>query len=243
MTTSPRPAPTRPFAPLAAAAGSRGLGHGRRAVAGCAVAVALLGAAVAGCDASTAPDGTAAAPVATKAPVTEAPTVLPVVGNPTNLTVEPAVGAGAGLPPTTLTVKDLVVGQGAPAGIDSTVTVNYTGVLWNTGEKFDASWTQGQPATFPLSGVIAGFAQGIGGSVKDSVEGMRVGGRRMIVIPPALGYGPQGGSGPIKVDDTIVFVVDLLDVADSGAAGATAAPTDAATGTPTATPTDPTASS
>ncbi|OHV50374.1 peptidylprolyl isomerase [Pseudofrankia sp. BMG5.36] len=213
---------------MAAAAGSRGRGHGRRVVAGCAVAVVLLGAAVAGCDAGTAPDGTAAAPVTTKAPVTEAPTVLPVVGNPTNLTVEPAVGAGVGVPPTALTVKDLVVGQGAQASLDSNVTVNYVGVLWNTGEKFDASWTQGEPATFTLSQVIAGFAQGIGGSVKDSVEGMRVGGRRMIIIPPALGYGPQGGSGPIKVDDTIVFVVDLLDLGGSGAAGATTAPTDPA---------------
>ncbi len=220
--------PTPPCVSPAAAAGSAGRGRGRRAVVGGAIAVVLLGAAVAGCSAGSAPDGTAAAPVTTKAPVTEAPTVLPVVGNPTNLTVEPAVGAGAGLPPTALTVKDLVVGQGTQAGLDSTVTVNYIGTLWNTGEKFDASWDQSQPATFPLGQVIAGFAQGIGGSLKDGVEGMRVGGRRLIVIPPALGYGPQGGNGPIKVDDTIVFVVDLLNLEAAGAAGATASPDPAA---------------
>jgi peptidylprolyl isomerase len=199
-------------------------GHARAA----AVAVALLGAVAAGCSSATAPDGTAAAPVraVTSAPVVA--TALPVVGNPTNLTVKPAVGAGTGLAPTRLVVKDLVTGTGTPATGAGTVTVNYVGVLWKNGQQFDASWDSGQPATFPLDQVIPGFAQGIGGSLSDAVTGMRVGGRRMIVIPPALGYGPRGGQGAIKVDDTIVFVVDLLDVNDSAS---DTVPTTAATAT------------
>lgn len=228
--------PLRLSASPAVAARAARPGRGRRVAVGAAMAAVLLGAAVAGCSAGTSPDGTTAAPVTTKPPVTEAATALPVVGNPTDLTVAPAVGAGTGLPPTALTVKDLVVGQGAPAALDSSVTVNYVGTLWNTGEKFDASWDRSEPTTFPLAQVIAGFAQGIGGSAKDGVAGMRVGGRRLIVVPPALGYGPQGGNGTIKVDDTIVFVVDLLDV--NGAAGATptANPTAAAIPTDTAAP-------
>jgi len=239
VTTSLRSVPLRSCAPHAAAvtAGRGRPRRGRLAAASGAVALVLLGAAVAGCSAGSAPDGTAAAPVTTKAPATEAPTALPVVGNPTNLTVEPAVAAGTGLPPTALTVKDLVVGTGAQASLNSTVTVNYVGVLWNTGEKFDASWDTAQPATFDLGQVVAGFAQGIGGSVQDAVEGMRVGGRRLIVIPPGLGYGPQGGNGPIKVDDTIVFVVDLLDLGSTAGAGTTA------TAAPSPTPTDPAANS
>ncbi|ADP81752.1 FKBP-type peptidyl-prolyl cis-trans isomerase [Pseudofrankia inefficax] len=209
--------------------GGRGA-HARMAFAVPAAAVVLLVAAAAGCSSSTAPDGTAAAPVPSPTVAAVPATVLPVVGNPTNLTVQPAVGAGQGLPPTKLVVKDLVTGTGTPATSSATVTVNYVGVLWNTGKTFDASWTGGQPATFPLDQVIPGFAQGIAGSVSDAVAGMRVGGRREIVIPPALGYGPQGGQGSIKADDTIVFVVDLLDVtaAATGTAPTGATPTSTA---------------
>ncbi|MBL7502550.1 FKBP-type peptidyl-prolyl cis-trans isomerase [Frankia sp. CNm7] len=183
----------------------------------------MLAAAVAGCSSSTAPDGTAAAPVPTATVVVEPATVLPEVGNPTNLTVKPAIAAGVGVPPAELTVKDLVVGQGALASASSTVVVNYVGALWNTGAQFDASWDSGVPAEFPLTQVITGFGLGIGGSAEDAIEGMRVGGRRLIVIPPALGYGPVGGRGDIKVDDTIVFVVDLLDV-DGSVSGGAASP-------------------
>lgn len=194
-------------------------GPGRRARVAVVASAAAALLVAAGCRSDTAPDGTAAAPVPTTAAATVAPTVLPVVGNPTNLTVKPAVGAGKGLPPTTLVVRDLVTGSGATADASGSATVNYVGVLWNTGAQFDASWDRGTPATFPLSQVIPGFAQGIAGSVSDAVAGMRVGGRRLIVIPPALGYGPQGGQGQVKVDDTIVFVVDLLDVDGSASDG------------------------
>jgi peptidylprolyl isomerase len=194
-----------------------------------AAAAVLLGAAVTGCASHTAPDGTAAAPVPAPSAAALQPTVLPAVGNATNLTAEPKVGAGTGLAPTTLTVKDLVAGTGTAAGIHDTVTVNYVGIIWKTGQTFDASWTSGQPATFPLDGVIAGFSEGIGGSVSDQVAGMRAGGRRMIVIPPRLGYGPQGGQGMIKVDDTIVFVVDLLGVTPAGTTPAGTAPAGTAT--------------
>ncbi|MBX6390239.1 MAG: FKBP-type peptidyl-prolyl cis-trans isomerase [Frankia sp.] len=184
---------------------------------------AALGVAVllAGCSAGTSPDGTAAAPV-TAAPtvgVDDASGAPPEVANATDLTVRPAIGAGTGLPPVELTTTDLVVGTGATADLQSTVLVHYVGAIWATGQEFDASWDDGQPVEFPLSGVIPGFAEGI--------DGMQVGGRRMIIIPPDLGYGPSGGREPyIKVDDTLVFVVDLLDIVDP-AAGATEDPTSA----------------
>jgi peptidylprolyl isomerase len=136
--------------------------------------------------------------------------VLPVVGNPTDLTRAPAVGAGQGLAPTALTVRDLVAGTGPLAGPHDTVTVNYVAVIWKSGIQFAGSWASGQPSTVPLDSMILGFAEGVGGSVADQVTGMRVGGRRMIVIPPRLAYGPEGGYGAVKVDDTVVFVVDLL---------------------------------
>ncbi|WP_052711210.1 FKBP-type peptidyl-prolyl cis-trans isomerase [Pseudofrankia sp. DC12] len=213
------------FSPASVRSGGGGA-RTRTAVAASAATAVLAVAAVAGCSSTTAPDGTAAAPVPAPTVAVVPATVLPVVGNPTILTVKPAVGAGKGLPPTKLVVKDLVAGTGAPAASSATVTVNYVGVLWNDGKQFDASWDSGEPATFPLDQVIPGFAQGIAGSVSDAVTGMRVGGRRLIVIPPALGYGPRGGQGAIKADDTIVFVVDLLDVT-----AATNAPTTGATAT------------
>jgi peptidylprolyl isomerase len=178
------------------------------------VSTALLLAALAGCSSSTAPDGTAAAPVPTSAPPTAAAAgTPPAVQNATELTKKPTFGAGSGLAPERLVVKDLVGGHGPTATSTSTVTIRYVGVIWKTGKQFDASWDRGQPDTFSLTQTISGFGQGI--------EGMKVGGRRQIVIPPALGYGPQGGSPPvIAADDTLVFVVDLLDVA--GSAGSSA---------------------
>ncbi|MCL5444657.1 MAG: FKBP-type peptidyl-prolyl cis-trans isomerase [Acidimicrobiales bacterium] len=90
------------------------------------------------------------------------------------------------------------------ATAQSTVKVQYVGANYVTGTIFDSSWSRGQPATFPLNGVIPGFAQGI--------EGMRVGGRREVVIPPALGYGAQGSPPNVQPNETLVFVIDLLAV-------------------------------
>ncbi len=126
---------------------------------------------------------------------------VPAVSGATDLQKEPAVAAGSGSPPAKLTGKDLVAGHGATAGPDATVTVQYVGALWSDGKVFDASWTDQGPATFQLSGVIPGF--------KDAIIGMKVGGRREIVIPPAFGYG-AAGQGPIPPNATLVFVIDLL---------------------------------
>jgi peptidylprolyl isomerase len=104
--------------------------------------------------------------------------------------------------PTELVITDLVVGDGAVAVPGGRVTVHYVGVDFETGEQFDASWDRGQTIEFPLAGLIAGWQEGI--------PGMRVGGRRQLVIPPRLAYGESGGhrlSGR-----TLVFVIDLVAV-------------------------------
>jgi peptidylprolyl isomerase len=77
-------------------------------------------------------------------------------------------------------------------------------MAWSTGKIVESSWTSGQPATFPLAQVIPGWQQGM--------PGMKVGGRRLLVIPPALGYG-AAGAGPIGPNETLIFVVDLVSVA------------------------------
>ena len=83
-------------------------------------------------------------------------------------------------------------------------------MLYVNGKKFDSSWARGQAAQFPLTGVVPGFTQGIGGAGK--VAPMRIGGRRIMILPPSLGYGPQAQSG-IPANSTLVFVVDLVKVA------------------------------
>ena len=117
--------------------------------------------------------------------------------------VAPTISSPSGTPPTTLVTEDVIVGSGKVALADSTLTVHYTLMAWSTGEIVESSWS-GEPAQFPLSGVILGWQQGI--------PGMAVGGRRLLVIPPDLGYGAAGG-GPIAPNETLIFVVDLIDVA------------------------------
>jgi hypothetical protein len=129
---------------------------------------------------------------------------LPFVGNATNLSREPVIHAMKGKPPTKLEVKNLVVGTGATVKATSTVKVLYVGANYKTGKVFtQVTWIDKRPTAFPLSGVVRGFAEGL--------VGMKVGGRREIVIPPKLGYG-NTSSGPIKPDETLVFVVDLKGV-------------------------------
>lgn len=119
---------------------------------------------------------------------------------------KPEVNIPAGAPPAELVAEDLVVGTGAEATAGSTVEVHYVGVSWSTQRQFDASWDRGRPFDFPLGAgrVIRGW--------DDGVAGMRVGGRRRLVIPPALGYGSRGAGGAIGPNETLVFVVDLLAV-------------------------------
>jgi peptidylprolyl isomerase len=129
---------------------------------------------------------------------------VPAVGGASDLSHEPTVSAGSPPAPTALTGKDLVVGTGASAAIGDTVVVQYVGAFFTTGKVFDASWTDSGPATFPLSGVVPGF--------RDAIVGMKVGGRREIVIPPAEGYGAAGQPPTIPGNSTLVFVIDLLKV-------------------------------
>ena len=123
-----------------------------------------------------------------------------------HLAAKPTVEIPAGAPPTGLVSEDLVTGTGAEAKPGSTVEVHYVGVSWSTKAQFDASWDRGKPFDFPLGAgrVIRGW--------DDGVAGMRVGGRRRLTIPPALGYGARGAGGAIGPNETLVFVVDLLAV-------------------------------
>lgn len=119
---------------------------------------------------------------------------------------KPDVDMVPGPPPADLVVTDITVGDGDEARRGQTVTVHYVGVSHANGEEFDASWNRGEPFKFPLGGgrVIAGWDQG--------VAGMKVGGRRQLVIPPHLAYGDRGAGGVVKPGATLVFVVDLLAV-------------------------------
>ncbi len=118
----------------------------------------------------------------------------------------PDVDPVDGPPPTELVVEDITVGDGASASAGDTVDVHYVGVAHSSGEEFDSSWKRNAPFRFPLGGgrVIAGWDQG--------VAGMKVGGRRRLVIPPHLAYGDRGAGGVIRPGETLIFVVDLLGV-------------------------------
>jgi peptidylprolyl isomerase len=131
------------------------------------------------------------------------------VANPTNLAKQPGVTSTAKTDPTKLEYKDLVVGKGKAASPTASVTVQYTGVLYKNGKQFDASWKNGQPATFSLKQVVPGFTQGIGG--KSGVPPMKVGGRRIMILPASLGYGGQANNG-IPANSSLVFVVDLTKI-------------------------------
>jgi peptidylprolyl isomerase len=120
---------------------------------------------------------------------------------------KPDVTVPAGRPaPPQLQVEDLAVGEGDEAVPGRVVEVHYVGVSWSDGRQFDASWDRGETFTFALGKgqVIAGWDQG--------VDGMQVGGRRRLTIPPELAYGKQGAGGIIGPDETLVFVVDLVGV-------------------------------
>jgi FKBP-type peptidyl-prolyl cis-trans isomerase len=132
------------------------------------------------------------------------------VTNAKDLKKAPVVKSLSQKAPTTLRCMDLVVGKGKPATPTSTVDVQYSGALYKNGTAFDSSWSRGgKPVSFPLTGVVPGFTQGIGGAGK--VAPMRVGGRRIMILPASLGYGAQA-NGSIPANSPLVFVVDLTKV-------------------------------
>ena len=125
---------------------------------------------------------------------------LPSVTN--NAGEAPTITPPTGAAPATLQSVDIIEGTGAEVLATSTLTVHYTLMSWSDGQVLESSWTSGQPATFPLSGVIAGWQQGL--------PGAKVGGRRLLVIPPSLGYSFQPGH-PLETE-TLIFSVDILGV-------------------------------
>lgn len=115
----------------------------------------------------------------------------------------PAVPVKVGPPPTQLVSEDLKVGTGATVTAKDTVTVNYIGVSCSTGKIFDSSYSRNMPATFPLTGVIKGWTDGI--------PDMKVGGQRLLGIPPGQAYGAQGRPPTIGPSETLWFVVEVVD--------------------------------
>lgn len=128
-------------------------------------------------------------------------TVLPVVSAVAGEV--PTISKPEGAAPTELLSKDIIVGTGAEVLPTSTLTVHYTLMAWSTGKIIESSWS-GEPATFPLAGVVEGWQKGL--------PGAKEGGRRLLILPPEMGYG-AAGSGPIGPNETLVFSVDIIGVA------------------------------
>jgi peptidylprolyl isomerase len=119
-------------------------------------------------------------------------------------TGKPEVDFPGGEPPADLQITDLQEGTGPEAKAGDNVRVHYVGVAFSTGEEFDSSWDRGEPLEFRLGAgrVIQGWDQG--------VQGMKVGGRRQLVIPPGLAYGDRGAGRVIAPGETLIFVCDLV---------------------------------
>jgi peptidylprolyl isomerase len=164
--------------------------------------VLLLGAGIVACGGD---DDSSGETAATATPTETVPATDAIVAGITkNTKKKPKVVTPKGDPPTDLVTEDVVKGKGKKAKAGDQLTMQYVGVSWSNGQQFDASWDRGQPFAFQLGAgmVIPGWDQGL--------VGMREGGRRLLVIPPDLGYGVQGTpDGTIAPNETLVFVVDL----------------------------------
>jgi peptidylprolyl isomerase len=173
--------------------------------------VLALGAGVAGCgeDDEEPASGGGAESAATATPTETASTAgleALVQGTSGKLDAKPKVPAPKGDPPTELVIRDIVKGKGPKAKAGDTLTMQYVGVSWSNGQQFDASWDAGQPFPFQLGAgmVIPGWDEGM--------VGMQRGGRRLLVIPPELGYGSAGAGDAIGPNETLIFVVDLVEI-------------------------------
>jgi peptidylprolyl isomerase len=127
-------------------------------------------------------------------------TSLPVVS--ANAGEVPTISAPTGTPPTELTKSDVIIGTGAEVLPTSTLTVHYVLMAWSTGKIIESSWS-GEPAQFPLANVVEGWQKGL--------PGAKVGGRRLLILPPELGYG-AAGAGPIGPNETLIFAVDIIAI-------------------------------
>jgi FKBP-type peptidyl-prolyl cis-trans isomerase len=181
---------------LAAAAAVAGCGSSSSNAAP-GVQLAPQGGATAATSTAAASSATSTSASASATSTTTSSTPLPAA-----LKTKPKVSIPSGAPPKKLVVKDLIKGTGPAATASSTVNVQYVGELYKGGKQFDASWNDGsgQPVSLPLSGVIKGWQQGI--------PGMKIGGRRELIIPPSLGYGATAQS-KIPANSTLVFIIDL----------------------------------
>ena len=153
-------------------------------------AASILWAAVAGCGSDSEEPASTSSPEAASAPER----------------TKPEITVPKGKAPEKLVINDIEEGAGEAAKSGDQVTVQYVGISYLNGRQFDASWDRGEPFQFQLGAgaVIQGWDQG--------VEGMKVGGRRQLVIPPDLAYGAEGSPPSIGPNETLVFVVDLLNV-------------------------------
>ena len=131
---------------------------------------------------------------------------MPVtVSNATDTTEAPQISVTPDTLPSTLETEDLVIGTGREATTSHTVEVHYAGVHVHNGQEFDSSWSRGgRPTSFPLSGVIAGF--------RDGIAGMKEGGRRVLIVPPDMGYGSRGAPPAVGPNEHLIFVVDLVRI-------------------------------
>jgi peptidylprolyl isomerase len=151
-------------------------------------------------------NGEASPPPAAEEPTATEPTPSEQRDALKDTSTKPEIPRPSGSPPRALRKEDVVRGTGPAAKPGDTLTVHYAGVAFSTGEEFDASWNSGQPFTFPLGGgrVIEGWDRGF--------VGMKQGGRRILTIPPEMAYGAQGFPPAIGPNETLVFVVDLLEI-------------------------------
>ena len=170
----------------------------------------VLSAGIAACgedDEASSGSGAESAETATPAPTETASAdgveaIVQAIGEDTKS--KPEIPAPQGDPPSELVIRDIVPGKGPKAKAGDQVSMQYVGTSWSTGEQFDASWDRGgQPFPLQLGAgmVIPGWDQGL--------VGLRKGGRRLLIIPPDLGYGPAG-QGPIAPNETLIFVVDRV---------------------------------
>ncbi|YAL84583.1 FKBP-type peptidyl-prolyl cis-trans isomerase [Dermacoccaceae bacterium W4C1] len=126
-------------------------------------------------------------------------------------TTKPEIDFPGDTPPADLVIEDITIGDGPEATPGDAIKAHYVGVAWSTGEEFDASWNRGEPLAFQVGvgQVIPGWDTGI--------VGMKVGGRRKLIIPPQLGYGDAGAGAAIAGGETLIFVVDLVSTNKPGA--------------------------